>query len=260
MTRWSRNTLTVWLLVWLIACGPRAPARAEATYRIYVPMAAAHISPQGLKGLAMGDMHHPEDLTALNVSWWYVWGWWTEVGAVPMVREMQAPPECEPYILVGNEPDAVEPYGYPVGPADGAVRVRAIELACPESTLIVGNVTGDGYNWLASFLTEYEALAGAPYAGGLGVHCYTWAKATYCIERLAGMRALYAGEMWLTEFNVLSENATEFAALVDYAAATFERYAAFTNRQLPGNPGLPYAALVFDDGALTARGLVYAER
>lgn len=254
-----RTTLILLLVSHLMACGSRRTL-AEAPHTLYIPFAAAHISPHGLKGLAVGDISHLEDLDALGVEWWYVWAWFTEMGATPMLREMQDPPTCEPFILVGNEPDAVEPYGHPVTPADAAQRVLAIELACPNSLLIAGNVTGDGYTWLASFLENYRSVTGHEYTGGLGVHCYTWAKATYCIERLAGLRALYAGPMWLTEFNVLQEDPNEFAALVDYAAATFDRYAVFTNRQVPGNPSLPYAALIGDDGVMGERGLVYADR
>lgn len=243
------------------ACGQKRLAEAEASHTLYIPLAAAYTSPQGLKGLAVGDISHLEDLATLGAEWWYVWGWFTEMGATPMAREMQMPPTCEPYILVGNEPDAVEPYGHPVAPAEAAQRVRAIELACPESTLITGNVTGDGYAWLVAFLENYRSVTGHEYTGGLGVHCYTYFKATYCIERLAGMRALYAGPMWLTEFNVLSESGgAEFAALLNYAAATFDRYAVFTNRQVEGNPGLPHAALIGDDGALGERALIYSER
>lgn len=97
-------------------------------------------TPAGTKGLAMAT-RHPEDLTALGVSWWYVWGWCpstgsgqvpsTGSGCVPMVRAMELPLACPATLLVGNEPNAIEPYGAPVTPADAAARALAIEARCP---------------------------------------------------------------------------------------------------------------------------------
>lgn len=251
-----RRVLVVLLLVGCSAKPqPTAVKQAEAVYKAFIPFAASQRN--HYKGLAMADMHHPEDLTALNVSWWYVWGWWTQNGAVPMVREMQAPPSCQPYILVGNEPDAQEPEGYPVTPANAANKVRAIETQCPASVLIVGNITGDGLWWLTAFLEKYEFVTGAEYTGGVGVHCYQWAGE--CLAKLAGLRNAYTGEMWVTEFNDFSGDAGNFAVLLNYIAANFDRWAVFTNRQLSG-PGFIGGSLVHDDGTLDPRGLIYSEQ
>ena len=237
-----------------------SPAVATATppqaYNLYIPF-STHTH-NIAKGLAMADPHHPEDRAALNISWWYGWYWDTAPGFVPMVREMQMPPTCEPYILVGNEPDSIEPYGHPVTPQDAAEIVEEIENVCPGSRLVVGNVTQDGEAWLTSFLQEYKTATGHVYANGLGVHCYQW-SAGMCVEKLSRLRALYNGEMWVTEFNDFSGDVAEFNRLLDYIAATFTRYAVFTNRQLSG-PGFLHGPIVNDDGTLTPRGLVYSER
>ena len=233
-----------------------AGATPPQVHNLYIPL-VTHI-PNPAKGLAMADMGHAEDLDSLRVGWWYVWGWYAADGAIPMVREMQAPPTCEPYILVGNEPDSIEPYGHPVTPQDAAAIVAAIENDCPDSILIVGNVTQDGGGWIEEFLENYQYVTGQPYSNGMGVHCYQW-QAGMCIERLSFLRALYNGEMWVTEFNDFSGDVAEFNRLLDYIAATFTRYAVFTNRQLSG-PGFLHGPIVNDDGTLTPRGLVYSER
>lgn len=260
MVRVDMSHLAAIVILLVVACASTRESRAYTPYILYIPMAAApHPQPQGLKGLAMADPSHTEDLDALDTSWWYWWGWSTsEPGVVPMVREMQMPPTCEPYVLVGNEPDSIEPYGHPVAPADAAQRVLAMEAMCPESKLIVGNVTQDGGEWLTEFLEKYQFVTGASYTGGLGVHCYQW-QAGVCIERLSILRQLYNGEMWVTEFNDFSGSGVEFRRLLDYIALNFDRYAVFTNRQTMG-PGFPLGHIVNPDGSLTERGLIYSEK
>ena len=104
----------------------------------------------------------PEDVASLGVAWYYIWQWCAEPGCVPMVYRMERPAACAPTILVGNEPNAVQPFGWPVSPALAAERVRAIERQCPISQLVVGNVAADdwssaggwgsGRDWLRAFL------------------------------------------------------------------------------------------------------------
>lgn len=215
----------------------------------------------------MADPSHPEDLTALGVSWAYTWGWNTASGFVPMVRSMQLPPECQPIILVGNEPNAKEPNGAPVTPQQAVINVKAIQAQCPQSKLVLGNVAADdwstvggwgsGYNWLRAFLRAYPT-----YNGALGVHCYTYSAAQWCINQLYNMRSLYRGEMWMTEGSCLNCSTAEFGKLLNYAARTFSRYAFYTNRQ-PASAyaqgwALQGADLVGQDGVLTPNGIIYA--
>lgn len=223
------------------------------------------------KGLAMADTSHPEDRAALGVSWWYTWGenCNSAVDCINMVRAMQPPAACYDYLLVGNEPNAIEPYGAPVTPYQAARKVRAIELQCPGTLLIVGNVSADdwssiggwgsGYNWLRRFRYEYRRYAGRQYSGALGVHCYQTLPG-WCVNELVRMRSLYSGEMWVTEYNDLSGDIANFTALTDYAFENFARVALYTNRQPDAPWALAGASVVRDDGALDDRGLYFSQR
>lgn len=227
-------------------------------------------SPAQRNGLAMA-VHAPQDLVRLQVDWYYIWSWCYAPGCIPMVHGMELPPACPPILLVGNEPNAIRPFGSPTTPTEAVGRVRAIERQCPATRLVVGNVAADdwrpaggwgsGYDWLAEFLPAYQAAAGVNFAHTLGVHCYAQFRAGYCVEQLGQLRGLYAGPMWLTEFGLLSGDARQFVIMVDYANAHFERYAAYTNRQPHTGQGWeisPGVELVRPDGELTPAGIVYA--
>ena len=224
-----------------------------------------------IKGLAMADWSHSEDLLSLNVAWYYGWGEYCtgDARCINMVRAMQLPSSCYPILLVGNEPNAKEPWGAPITPTEAAKKVRAIQQQCPATKLIVGNVSADdwsraggwgsGYNWLKKFLSEYRRLYRIRYTGSLGVHCYQ-TQAGWCITQLAAMHGLYAGEMWVTEYNELSGNLAEFQSLTDYALANFTRVALYTNRQPDAPWALNGASVVRSDGTLDERGAYYASK
>ena len=227
------------------------------------------VDPQ--RGLAMA-VNRPDDLAALNVTWFYTWKWCSNPGCVPMVYSMDLPPACPPLLLVGNEPNAIPPYGGPVSPATAAAKVRQIELGCPNTRLIVGNVSADdwaasggwgsGQNWLLAFLKAYQGRAGHAFNQTLGVHCYAQSDAAYCLGRLAELRGIYAGPMWVTEFGILSGDPTEFDMLLRYVAVNFERFAPYTNRQPHTGQGwelAPGVELVGSSGMLTPIGQVYAD-
>lgn len=58
---------------------------------------------------------------------------------------MQLPAGCYDELLVGNESNAIEPWGYPIF-SDEAVRlVRNIQFLCPTTGLVVGNVSADDW-------------------------------------------------------------------------------------------------------------------
>jgi hypothetical protein len=215
------------------------------------------------KGLAMAMPQYRDDLIALNVDWYYIWSWCDAPGCIPMVRSVQLPPSCPAYLLVGNEPNTIEPYGAPVTPAVAASRVQAIENACPMTYLVVGNVSADdwsgvggwgsGYNWLHEFLRAYYKQTGRFFSQTIGVHCYS-----NCLETLPSLRNLYGGPMWVTEFN----DPHRFKATLDYIDANFAAYAVYTNRQPHTGQGWEIAAemeLVDADGMPTVNGRIYAE-
>ena len=86
------------------------------------------------------------DVDQLGAAWYYTWQWCAARACVPMVYKMESPPACAPVILVGNEPNAIQPAGWPVSPTLAAARVRAIERQCPEARLVVGNVAADDWS------------------------------------------------------------------------------------------------------------------
>ncbi len=225
------------------------------------------------KGLAMASPSNIEDLTSLGISWWYTWSENCNANSAPgcinMVRSMQLPTACYDILLVGNEHHAQQPWGAPITPTDAARKVRAIQLQCPVTKLIVGNVSADdwsraggwgsGYNWLAKFLKEYKRIYHRSYTGNLGVHCYQM-QAGWCVQQLKAMRGLYAGEMWVTEYNDLSGNISNFIALTDYAFQSFSAVGLYTNRQPVAPWALNGASVVRDDGTLDDRGVYYSQR
>ena len=174
-------------------------------------------TPNPRRGLAMA-VPRPGDAANLGVAWYYNWKWCTGPGCVPMVYQMERPAACAPTILVGNEPNAVQPSGWPVSPTLAAERVRAIERQCPGSQLVVGNVAADdwssaggwgsGRDGLRAFLQAYSQYARRSFHQTLGVHCYSQALERYCLDRPAELRAAYGGPMWLTEFGILSGSRT----------------------------------------------------
>jgi hypothetical protein len=224
------------------------------------------------KGLAMVT-DHPEDLKKLNVSWWYTWGWCNAVGCIPMVRKMELPPGCPATLLVGNEPNTVEPYGAPLTPLAAVARVRAIEAMCPDTALVIGNVAyddwssvggwGDGYTWIHMFLRAYESDTGKSFSHTLGVHCYSLELAAYCIAGFAKLRSVFSGKMWVTEFGILNGDGQQFSLLLDYVADNFDRYAAYTNRQPRAGQGWEIdhgVELINRDGTYTMAGVVYSAK
>ena len=228
-------------------------------------------APNMRRGLAMA-VPRPNDAAALGVGWYYTWQWCSAPGCVPLLYRMEPPPVCAAVILVGNEPNAIQPSGWPVSPTLAAERVRAIERQCPASQLVVGNVAaddwsgvggwGNGRDWLTAFLKAYAAYARRDFRQTLGVHCYSQANAAYCLDRLAELRAIYAGPMWVTEFGILSGSPDEFGAVLRYVSDHFDRFAAYTNRQPHTGQGWELSSgveLVNGNGSLTPAGEVYAQ-
>ena len=148
----------------------------------------------GLKGLAMAT-NTPIDLGRLGVDWWYVWGArdTDDVHYVPMTRDWSVPDISAdtPYLLVGNEPNAYEPFGHTMSSKYAVERVVAIQDAYPDTFLIVGNVSydnwwggllrkklgmGTGVQWLKDFLGHYKRITGKKFDQGIGVHSYPVTK------------------------------------------------------------------------------------
>lgn len=243
--------------------------------RIWGKPVQASVRAFAKKGLAMAT-YYPEDLLSLKVSWYYTWGWNTQalngVPAVPMCRSFEMPREQNvPYLLIGNEPNAIEPYGRPTTPKEAALLVFAIERNNPLTRMVVGNVAADdwrsaggwgsGVNWLKEFRVEYRKLTGRVFVHALGIHVYAQDSAMWALDRLREYRKICAGEIWLTEFGVLSGNTNTVKTIMDYAMANFDRVAAYTNRQPHTGQGWEIGTgveLVNGDGTLTPSGIVFA--
>ena len=173
----------------------------------------------GLKGLAMAT-NAPGDLDLLGVDWWYVWGVKAtdDERYVPMTRDWSVPniPADTPFLLVGNEPNAYEPYGSTMQSNRAVARVVAIQEAYPDTFLIVGNVSydnwwpklyrklfgmGSGIQWLNDFLSQYRKTTGKDFDQGIGVHSYPGSYKEGK-RQLLKYRRVYDGVMWLTEANL----------------------------------------------------------
>ena len=239
-------------------------------YKIFLPCIFNRTSKHPGKGLAMAT-NAPGDLDLLDVKWWYVWGWGdsTDARYVPMTRDWLCPLKPSPeYLLVGNEPNACEPYGYTMAPNHAVQWLRALEVAYPDTIMVVGNVSadnwgmgGDGVWWLTRFLQYYESTNGRPFSHVLGCHEYAY-NANLAIEQFNRYRAIYSGRMWLTECNLVQDfsiDTSQFREMFQAAGETFDRFACYTNRQDGSGSSLPYPMDLCNDAGLTGIGEVYKD-
>lgn len=219
-------------------------------------------------------IHNLADADRLGVTWYHEWNYCGEgddARCVDMSYDMSLPPTCPPVLLVGNEPNAIPPFGFSVTPKDAVDRVTAIEAQCPGTKLVMGNVSADnwkraggwgsGRDWIKEFLAAYDNLSERSYTGAVGVHCFTTKKADYCIRRLSDFLKIYKGEVWITEFGILSGNASELTKLLAWIAPRFTWFAIYTNREPHDGNGWELGGgveLVNPDGSLTPAGSVYA--
>src|SRR6266536_3260686 len=84
--------------------------------RLVVPFHLPVVSPASQnprRGLAMA-VAAPLDLATLGVGWYYVWDWCVRPRCIPMAYFMDLPAACPRLLLVGNEPNAVRPFGGPL--------------------------------------------------------------------------------------------------------------------------------------------------
>ena len=180
-------------------------------------------------------------------------------------------PDIDPpaYLLVGNEPNAPEPYGFTMLPNYAARHTLRLQEALPATFMIVGNVSydnwnieqGDGVWWIDKFLLYYKELAGKPFTQGIGVHSYA-SNADEALEQFIHYRGLYDGEMWLTECNLAQElgiDVGQFEKTLKAANLIFDRYACYTNRQDGSGSSLPFPMDLCSDEGLTPTGKVYKE-
>ena len=237
--------------------------------KIFLPLISFYRKAPG-KGLAMASPQYPNDLELLKIKWWATWGWgsYTDERYVPMTRDWSCPlGKIDPqYLLVGNEPNYVEPYGFTMSPEHAVIRLHYLELEYPFTTMVVGNVSGDNHGmgdgvwWLTRFLQYYEDYNGRPFSDILGGHSYEY-EPQKMLAQFDKYLAVYP-RMWLTEYNLAQPtiNLEEFKLVTKEALKKFERVACYTNRQDGGASSLPYPMDLIDkDGNPTDIGKIYAK-
>ncbi len=225
-----------------------------------------------IKGVALLDWSHKEDIAALGATKYYGWGPYCNGAAncYNMNRTWTLPQStCYSTMLLGNEPTNDEPAGHPISASEAASVTVAIRAACPNTTLVVANIHVNNINreqealdWLTAYFTAYEAMSGH-YFGWygpkdvLGLHCYS-PSATTCTTRLDAAMDLMPSQstkVWITEFgNVNYENLPSTLAGFDHDIRIAYVFP-FTNR----GTGPYLLDMVNSDGSLTDIGQIYAD-
>jgi hypothetical protein len=220
-----------------------------------------------VRGVALLDWGHMEDLAALGAPNFYGWGEYcgTRPNCTNMNRNWTLPQaHCYPVLLLGNEPTNAEPAGHPISASVAASVTVAIETACPGIQLVVANIHINNTNgqqaaldWLTAYYAAYAARAGHALTETVGLHCYT-RYAGECESRLAAAMALpgFAGHFWITETQVVEYGPTYQATwrnLLNWYSSQprIDRVYAWTNRQSP------WLDMVNADGTLNADGQIY---
>lgn len=217
-----------------------------------------------IKGLAMA-VNEPQDLIALRVETYHNW---SESGDVPVVYGV--PKACKPVMIVGNEPNAIAPYGMPQTPAQYAGLVAAVRQKCPDAMLVIGNVSVEdwrpiggqkrGYEWLSDLLPLVKDSNIV-----IGAHCYS-ITAWWCVTQLREIKTLAPRGLWITEFGITSGDPRESNLFMRWLDRNTDAMFAYTNRQ-PSSCGdtkqgweLGGVELInCADGSLTPMGAVFAE-
>ena len=240
-----------------------------------------------VRGVALLDWSHMEDLSTLGVQNFYGWGNYCagRANCLNMDRDWTLPVSaCDQTLLLGNEPTNPEPAGHPIDASVAASVTVAVEAACPDTQIIATNihiVNGrwgsewiDEVTWLNNYLWAYQALTGhgygsLPHADGrfdlIGLHAYCYHPYDLgdgCIDRLLRVESqvAYLGHFWITETGIpqyLDGALGEWQALLhDYQLdPRIDRVYAWTNRCQCGD----YMDMVGVDGTLTPYGQAFAD-
>lgn len=214
-----------------------------------------------IKGLAMA-VNVPSDIDILKVEAYHNW---SMTGSVPLTYGV--PAVCASVMIVGNEPNAVAPYGAPMYPVWYAQLVMQIRMRCPDSLLVLGNVSVEDWRALGGqqegvgWLKEMLSLLPTDNKFVIGAHCYS-SSAAWCIEKLNEIKHLSRYPLWVTEYGVTTGSAVEMMKFMKWLSMNTEAYFAYTNRQPHTGQGWEITTgveLVDGDGALTNSGKVFAD-
>jgi hypothetical protein len=231
-----------------------------ANYTYYLPSV---MRPSGLIGKGVASWSGGKYQRELDADWFYIWAWCDAPGCVPMSRGWALPPKCSDLLLVGNEPNSIEPYGATTSPESAAMASWAIRAQCPATWLIAGNVAlpefwgMTGIEWIRRYIA-----AGGEY-DQLGLHAYVSpnGNAQQAITYLEDAVTAFPGErMCVTETGTFNNSAETFAELLSYVEMNFGCLGIYTDRDPSGTVYSTGMSLVDADGALTEYGYIFAGR
>jgi hypothetical protein len=172
-------------------------------------------------------------------------------------------PSCKPIIMLGNEPNSIEPYGHTESPENAAEISKTYRSQCPNSWFIVGNVALPeflgipGLEWLQRYVA-----AGGEY-NQLGIHGYVTpnGSAALTLSWIDAVINSFPGVSFcVTEFNTFNRSPAIFAELLSGIRGRVGCYAAFTDRDPNWREGYGTNLDMIDaSGNLNAYGVAYTQ-
>jgi hypothetical protein len=219
---------------------------------------------QAIRGIAYA-VDVPQDLITLRAETYHNW---TENGATPMLYGV--PKQCPRVAILGNEPNAISPYGTNTTPKQYAALFAKVQAKCGNTLLIIGNVSVEDWRRLggqkrgAEWLIELLPLLGN-VRYDIGAHCYS-SSAAWCMVQLAEVKRIAGRDLWVTEYGITTGDPHEMRQLMKWLNQNARAGFAYTNRQ-PSSCGdvkqgweiTSGVNLVNCDGTLTESGVVFAE-
>ena len=212
----------------------------DLPYKVYVPSVSRSGSPAYF-GLAMA-VDQPDDLTILNVTWFYNWtdNPKTSIQGIPSVpmaytgRTNRLDHEYNGWLLVFNEPNNIAPYGCDLDPVEAAKRYVQLRSDLPNAKLVVGGWSVFARDWIQGFVNELKA-AGEPLPQYWHAHAYTeaWITPEIAQAYLREYHQLTGGTYWITEYGSPEGSLEDFQKMTAWFQNQnwIERVSAYTNRQ-----------------------------
>jgi hypothetical protein len=230
------------------------------TQYVFLPFVGVS-KPPGLHGQGVASVASGQFNNLLKASWFYVWNWCSSSGCVPMTRNWAMPPSCPPILMLGNEPNSIEPYGFPISPETAAMVSLQIKTQCPNTWFVSGNVALPQFLGISSieWLQRYFNASGI--ADQIGIHNYIapgW-TAEQAIQVLDSTISAFPGKKFcITEFGDYNRNPEIFRAYLSAMKSRVDCFASFTDRDPNWYIYGTNLNMVNDDGTLNIFGQIYA--
>ncbi len=240
---------------------PIAVKPSTQTYMVFIPYLE---KPPGLWGGGVASTTGGQFNNALRADFWYKWSWCDVPNCIPMLRNWTLPPSCPLTLLLGNEPNAPEPFGYPITPEDAATISQQIRALCPGTWLVAGNVamSSEG-EFLSAVEWIWQYLDADGIANQVGVHCYVprTGSAQQCVDWLNGFMDAFPQRMFcLTEWNTFNRDPVIFQELLNFVVDNFGCYAIFTDFDKTWQWYSINLDLINPDGTPNVYGEIYRSR